>query len=188
MRDSRSTFLVFLIMSARSFVAFLAVLAVLGLLGFGLLKKSSGSLDLGQPAPDGALARLSGAGDGEISDYRGKWVLVNFWASWCLPCRQEAPTLERFYRAHRAQRFTVLGIDTRDLSGDGRDFVQRYGLFYPQLRDGDGARSRDFTTTGVPENFLVDPRGRIALIRRGPIDDAYLRAYVAPEIEGRDPS
>ena len=111
MRDSRSTFLVFLIMSARSFVAFLAVLAVLGLLGFGLLKKSSASLDLGQPAPDGALPRLSGAGSGTISDYRGRWVLVNFWASWCEPCKTEAPALESFQNQHAADGFTVLGVN-----------------------------------------------------------------------------
>jgi cytochrome c biogenesis protein CcmG, thiol:disulfide interchange protein DsbE len=170
--------------SARSFAAFLAVLAVVGLLGFGLLSKGGASVDVGDPVPDGPLPRLDGNGTGEIADYRGRWVLVNFWASWCDPCRTESPSLERFHRRHRADGFTVLGIDTRDLSGDGRAFVRRYGLTYPHLRDGDGERSRDFGTTGLPESFLVDPEGRLALLRRGPVDDEYLERYVAPLLEG----
>ncbi len=170
-------------MSARSFVAFLAVLAVVGLLGFGLLSKGDAKVDLGQKAPDGALPKLTGDGSGSLADYRGQWVLVNFWASWCVPCRDESPALESFYQRHRAQDFTVLGIDTRDLTGDGQDFIERYGISYPQLRDGNGDSARDFGTTGVPESFLVDPKGKFQLIRRGPVDRAYLNRYVAPLIE-----
>ena len=167
-------------MNARSFVVLIAVLALVGLLGFGLLSKGSANIDVGEPVPDGALPQLDGSGSGEIADYRGRWVLVNFWASWCQPCRAESPALERFHRRYRGEGFTVLGIDTRDLSDDGRAFVERYGISYPQLRDGDGDRSRDFGTTGLPESFLVDPRGRLALLRRGPVDDSYLHRYVAP--------
>jgi cytochrome c biogenesis protein CcmG, thiol:disulfide interchange protein DsbE len=170
--------------SARSFAAFLAVLAVVGLLGFGLLSKGGASIEVGESAPDGPLPRLEGGGDRSVADYRGQWVLVNFWASWCGPCEQESPALERFQRRHGGERFTVLGIDTRDLSGDGQAFVERFGLSYPQLHDGDGDRAHDFGTTGVPESFLVNPHGRLALIRRGPVDDAYLRDYVEPLLRG----
>jgi thiol-disulfide isomerase/thioredoxin len=164
--------------SARTFTAFLAVLAVIGLLAYGLAAKGSGGLEIGETAPDGSLPRLDGRGTGSLADYRGRWVLVNFWASWCEPCRDEAPALEALQRSHGGPRFTVLGIDTRDLSSDGRAFSREFGLTYPQLRDGDGAAARDFGTTGVPENFLLDPAGKLRLLRKGPVTAEYLREYV----------
>jgi cytochrome c biogenesis protein CcmG/thiol:disulfide interchange protein DsbE len=170
--------------SVRAILALLAVVAVVGLLVFGLLSKGSTGVGLGELAPAGALPRLDGKGSGSLADYRGRWVLVNFWASWCIPCREEAPVLEGFQRRHGGSRFTVLGIDTRDLSGDGRRFVRQYGLTYPQLRDGDGQRAHDFGTSGVPENFLVDPQGKLRLLRRGPVTEEYLRQYVAPLLPG----
>jgi cytochrome c biogenesis protein CcmG/thiol:disulfide interchange protein DsbE len=170
--------------SARSAIAVLAVLAVIGLLTFGLLSKGSAGIALGEVAPSSTLPNLEGGGSGSLADYRGRWVLVNFWASWCIPCREEAPALEAFQRRHGDGRFTVLGIDSRDLSGDGRAFVRRFGLSYPQLRDGDGASAHDFGTTGVPENYLVDPQGKVRRLIRGPITPEYLETEVAPLLRG----
>lgn len=167
-------------MSVRSSIAVLAVLAVVGLLVFGLVSKGSTGVSVGDSAPDGALPQLEGGGKGSLAEYRGKWVLVNFWASWCGPCKQEAPTLEKFQQQHGGARFTVLGIDSRDLTSDGRGFVRRFGLSYPQLRDGDGATAHDYGTTGVPENFLVDPNGKVRLLVHGPVDAEYLEQSVAP--------
>jgi cytochrome c biogenesis protein CcmG, thiol:disulfide interchange protein DsbE len=166
--------------SGRSLSAFLAVLAVLGLLGFGLLSKGSSGVELGSAVPTGELPALEGGGSGSVADYRGRWVLVNFWASWCGPCRQESPALQRFQRGHGGPGFTVLGIDTRDLSGDGARFVREFGLTYPQLRDGDGDAAHDYGTTGVPESFLVDPAGKLRLARRGPVTEQYLSDFVVP--------
>jgi cytochrome c biogenesis protein CcmG, thiol:disulfide interchange protein DsbE len=166
--------------SVRPAIAVLAVLAVVGLLAFGLLSKGSSGIALGEAAPASPLPRLEGGGSDSLADYRGRWVLVNFWASWCVPCREEAPALERFQRRHGDADFTVLGIDSRDLSGDGRAFVRRFALTYPQLRDGDGSTAHDFGTTGVPENFLVDPAGRVRLLVRGPVSEEYLSDEVAP--------
>lgn len=158
----------------------MAVLAVVGLLGFGLLSKGSSGVALGEPAPEEPLPRLQGGGAESLADYRGRWVLVNFWASWCPPCRDEAPELERFQRRHGGPDFTVLGIDSRDLSEDARQFVRQYDLTYPQLRDGDGEAADDYGTTGVPENFLIDPSGRVRLLVRGPVTEEWLRDEVAP--------
>lgn len=167
-------------MSVRSSIAVLAVVAVVGLLVYGLASKGSSGLALGEAAPSSPLPKLEGGGTGSLAEYKGRWVLVNIWASWCIPCKQEAPALEKFQRQHGGPRFTVLGIDSRDLSGDGRRFVRRYGLTYPQLRDGDGAAAHEYGTTGVPENFLIDPRGRLQLHVVGPVTEESLRDEVAP--------
>jgi cytochrome c biogenesis protein CcmG/thiol:disulfide interchange protein DsbE len=177
--------LAFETVSAKGFTATLSVLALIGLLGFGLLTKGGENLAVGDPAPDKTLPYLDGSGEGRISDYRGQWVLVNFWASWCEPCREEAPELEDFYRENRADGFTVLGINLDDASPDAEAFVDEFGLTYPQIRDGDGRERRDaFGMTGFPESFLVDPEGRIALIRRGPVTADYLNRYIEPIISG----
>jgi cytochrome c biogenesis protein CcmG, thiol:disulfide interchange protein DsbE len=162
----------------------LGVLALVGLLVYGLVIKGGSRVGVGDPAPSTSLPRLEGGGSESIAQYEGRWVLVNFWASWCEPCKQEAPALEEFQRQHGGAKFTVLGVDTRDLTDDGREFVREYGLSYPQLRDGDGGAAHDFGTTGVPENFLVDPKGKVRLLVRGPVDESYLQNEVAPMIGG----
>jgi cytochrome c biogenesis protein CcmG, thiol:disulfide interchange protein DsbE len=170
-------------MTAKTFVAVFVVLAVIGLLGFGLLSKGEANITVGDPAPDKELAMLDGQDEGALADYRGSWVLVNFWASWCEPCRDEAPALESFQQAHQDEGFTVLGINLDDTTDDARGFVREYGLTYPQLRDGDGRERRDaYGMTGFPESFLIDPDGNIAQIRRGPVDAAYLEDEVLPMI------
>lgn len=174
-------------MSARSFLAFLAVLAVVGLLAFGLLSKGATKIAVGEPVPDRVLPRLPGPGHGSISEYRGKWVLVNLWASWCVPCREEAPVLERFYRRYRNRPpgTTVVGINVQDNRDDALAFLREHSTGYPQLRSVGDERSSAFGSTGVPENFLVDPRGRLALIWRGPVDTGFLQERVVPLIEGQ---
>jgi cytochrome c biogenesis protein CcmG/thiol:disulfide interchange protein DsbE len=170
--------------SFRSVIAVLGVLAVVGLLVFGLASKGSSGLAVGDPAPETPLSRLEGEGSQSLLDYRGRWVLVNIWASWCVPCRAEAPDLERFQQEHGGPKFTVLGIDSRDLTDDGREFVKSYGLSYPQLRDGNGDAAHDYGTTGVPENFLVDPAGKVRLLVPGPVSEDYLSDAVAPLLPG----
>lgn len=169
-------------MSARSLLAFVAVLAVVGLLVFGLLSKNNAQLAVGDPVPDRELPRLSGKGTESIADHRGRWVLVNLWASWCEPCCDEAPALERFQRRH-GERATVLGINVQDNSEDALGFLREYPTSYPQLRSVGDERSEAFGSTGVPENFLVDPRGKLALIRLGPVDDRFLDEHVVPLVE-----
>lgn len=171
-------------MSTRAFLAFLGVCAVIGLLAFGLLSKGEAKIAVGDPAPDRELPVLGGHGQGSIADYRGRWVLVNLWASWCIPCRQEAPVLDRFAQRYGRRGVSVLGINVQDNSDDALAFIHDYHVAYPQLRSIGDERSAAFGSTGVPENFLVDPRGRLALIWRGPVDRDFLQQRVVPLVEG----
>ena len=166
-------------MGTRSFIAVVAALAIVALLGFGLVANDGEQLAIGEPVPDAPVDRLVGEGEGTLAEYRGKWVLVNFWASWCEPCRTEAPAIEEFSRAHRDE-LVVVGMNTEDLSEDALGFVEEFDLSWELLRDGDGERKDAFGIVALPESFLVDPQGRVALIRRGAVDREYLEANVEP--------
>ncbi len=170
-------------MSARSFLAFLAVLAVVGLLAYGLLSKGTTRVAVGDPVPDRVLPTLPGPGHGSIAEHRGEWVLVNLWASWCIPCREEAPVLESFYRRHRGDDTTVVGINVQDNRDDAVAFLGDHPATYPQLRSVGDERVSAFGSTGVPESFLVNPRGKVALIRIGPVDERFFRDRVEPLTE-----
>ena len=172
-------------MSARSFLAFLAVLAVLGLLVYGLASKGGASIAVGDPVPDKVLPKLPGPGTGSLVEHRGEWVLVNLWASWCLPCRAEAPVLADFHRRMRGRDATVVGINVQDNREDALAFLREHPSGYEQLRSIGDERSAAFGSTGVPENFLVNPKGRLAWFFRGPIDEEMLADQVEPLIEGR---
>ena len=173
-------------MSARAFAVFIAVLAVVGLLTFGLVTKGEARLQPGDEVPPTELPVLgSESQTGSLADHAGKWVLVNVWASWCTPCRDEAPELEAFYREHRGEDFEILGIDTQETGEGGLGFVDEFGLEYPQLHDGDGKYAEEgLKTTGVPENFLVAPDGTLALYTPGQVTEEWLDDQVARTIEG----
>jgi cytochrome c biogenesis protein CcmG, thiol:disulfide interchange protein DsbE len=164
----------------RSIIAVVVAVAVVALLVFGLLSKGNARIKVGEVGPSPQLPKLTGGGDGSLKEYRGKWVLVNFWASWCEPCRGEAPALSQFQKEHGGKTFTVVGIDTQDISDDGAKFAREFGLSYPLLHDGNGDDSHNWGTTGVPENFLLEPNGRVAWETAGPVDEKLLSENVAP--------
>lgn len=147
------------------------------------MQKSESALSVGEAMPETTLSTLDGEGSGSLADYRGKWVLINVWASWCGPCRDEAPELQAFYEEYGGENFEVLGIDTEETSDAGQGFVDEFALTYPMLHDGDGAYRDELRTKGVPENFLVDPDGKLALLQAGPVDEAILEEQIAPMIE-----
>jgi cytochrome c biogenesis protein CcmG/thiol:disulfide interchange protein DsbE len=111
-------------------------------------------------APRFALERLDGKGTLSLAALRGKPVIVNFWATWCEPCKKESRELEATWRRYRSQGLVVVGVDTDDFKGDVAGFAKRYGLTYPVLLRGD-ATSVDFGVSGLPESFFVDRRGRV---------------------------
>ena len=179
--------------SGKSFAAVMAVLGVIALLGFGVISKGEKALVAGDPVPDVELELLAAEGSQEagetasIKDFRGQWVLVNTWASWCGPCEDESPDLVAFHREHsREGDFTVLGVQTQDATEEGLDFVEEFGLNYPSIRDGSGDYADDLGATGVPDSLLIDPEGNVAYIRRGQIDAEILDSEFLPLIEGSD--
>lgn len=163
------------------------LLALFWLLAYGLAAGGaerrageSSQLGKGSPAPALALPLLSGAGRGSLADYRGKVVVLNFWASWCEPCRDESPLLQRWHARIAPSGGTVLGVNVLDVSSDATAFAAKYGLRYPQLRDSDGETLKDFEVAGQPWTFVIGRDGRIAAVRRGPVDEAFMRAEVLP--------
>lgn len=165
----------------------MGALAVVALLGFGLATKGEGGIPTGEPLPQADLPVLDPAvgGEGSLDDYRGRWVLANVWASWCTPCRDESPTLERFWQRHRDDDFALVGIDTQDNTDDALEFVAEFGLTYDQLHDGSGDYADDIGTTGVPESVLIDPEGDVAYHVPGAVTEEILRERIEPLIEGR---
>lgn len=163
-----------------------AIVGAMAFLVWGLASQSGAGLEPGGEVPSVDLERLEpgagAAGTGSLADYRGEWVLMNVWASWCAPCRDESPALERFSRKWR-DRVTVLGIDTRDITSDALAFIREFDLTFPQLRDPTGSYSDELGTTGVPESFLVDPEGALADRLRGPFRNYRdIERFAAPAI------
>ena len=128
-------------------------------------------------APDFTLPRLDGRGDLSLASFRGKAVLVNFWASWCDPCRGEAPLLEQAAQSY-AGRLVVLGVDFQDFSGDARKFVSKYHITYPVVRDGSGKWLERYGVSGAPETFFVNAAGKVVAHEPGAVDRETLGAGI----------
>src|SRR5918999_4113183 len=164
---------------------FAVVVALLALLAYGLASNEPEGEIAGAPAPELELPRLSGNGTGSLADYRGQVVVLNFWASWCEPCREESPLLQRWHERIAKRGATVLGVDALDEIRHAQAFIDEYGLTYPMLRDGDGSTREPFGILGFPETFVIDREGRIAAIQRGPVTAEFMRERVAPLVRER---
>ncbi len=147
--------------------ALIGVAALLALLiwkvAFGRTTGAADELAEGKlvHAPAFTLDRLDRNGQLAVADLRGKAVVVNFWASWCIPCRDEAPVLQKTYERYRDQGLVVLGVDVNDFRQDARRFMKRYGLSYPVVYDGKGSTVGKWGVRGFPETFFVDRTGKL---------------------------
>lgn len=148
-------------------IALVGVAALLGLLVWRVAFERGGGVaaDLGDGktviAPDFTLERLDRPGKLSMSDLRGKGVVVNFWASWCLPCRDEAPVLQQTWERYGDRGLVVLGVNFTDFRQDARKFMRRYGITFPVVFDGKGSTGGKWGIRGVPETFFVDRSGRV---------------------------
>jgi cytochrome c biogenesis protein CcmG, thiol:disulfide interchange protein DsbE len=159
----------------RAFVPALAVLAVVGLIAFEVLSAST-TPGAAKPAPALPPAALQPPKE-TLARLRGKPVLVNFWASWCDPCRKEAPELERLDRSlHGAAR--LVGIDYTDREDAARSYLRRYGWTFPVLSDPNGVYGARYGLIGLPTTVVLDSRGRIVGTLRGPQTVASLRGAI----------
>jgi cytochrome c biogenesis protein CcmG/thiol:disulfide interchange protein DsbE len=163
------------------------VLALLALLAYGIAQNQNGqSIDSQLAAgkrpspPDLKLPPLGGGAPVTLSSYRGKVVVLNFWASWCPPCKGEAPVLARWQPRLKARSGTIVGVDVLDVTSDAERFVTDHKLDFPHLRDQDGSRLKSFEVVGYPETIVLDRKGRIAATSRGAIDDRFFTQKVQP--------
>jgi len=128
------------------------------------------SSEVGRAAPDFVVASVGG-GEERLSDYRGKWVLLNFWATWCGPCRQETPDLQRL-QERRPDTVVILGVNQQESMDTAGEFAGEYDLTYPLALDSSGQVSAAYRVSrSLPVSVLVDPTGVIREIHIGRIDD-----------------
>lgn len=163
-------------------LAIVMVAGLLGLLGYSLfapqdarlapqgrINFSTGVLvyEDGREAPDFDLTTFSGE-PLQLSSYRGQIVVLNFWASWCPPCREETPLLETS-QDNLGDDVVLIGIDIWDTDGDARDFLAEFGVTYIVAPDDTGEVAIDYGVTGVPETFVIDADGQIVARLTGPV-------------------
>ncbi|MGH7746917.1 MAG: TlpA family protein disulfide reductase [Candidatus Dormibacteria bacterium] len=153
--------------------------------GGGVARGGGGpAMIAGAPAASFEIASLAG-GTSSVAAYRGKVVLVNLWASWCAPCRAEAPSLERLYRAGRQRGLVVLGIDEGEAASSAAGFARTFGITYPILLDADQRYGRAYDALGLPTTVIVDRGGRVVRGIDGELTFEQMQAAIAPVLVAR---
>lgn len=138
----------------------------------------------GAPAQSFPAKRVDGTPDA-LADYRGRVVLLNLWATWCPPCREEMPALERFYREYRAQGVVVLGVDQGEDPQVAARYARAHGVTYPILVDEDQQYGRAYAAVGLPTTIVVGRDGRIVKGIDGELTLAQMKDVVAPALRAQ---
>ncbi len=149
------------------------LLFLIGLLLVFMLQKRPGSdmvsIEEGKSAPDFMVKGLQG-NDVRLSDYRGRLVFLNFWATWCPPCREEMPSIEDLYRSMQGRPFQILAVSIDDDPSQVVGFRQFAGYTFPMFMDKEQKAATIYRTTGVPETYLIGPDGTLLYKIIGPRD------------------
>lgn len=128
-----------------------------------------------RPAPGFALADLDGGGTISLGEFRGKIVVLNVWASWCLPCRDEAPDLQAAWETYRGRGVQFLGANYRDDRAAAGSFIEEFEITYPSVYDPSGQLASDYGFVGVPTTYVIDRSGRIRFQFTGYLSGPILR-------------
>jgi cytochrome c biogenesis protein CcmG/thiol:disulfide interchange protein DsbE len=169
--------------SRRLVVPALAVVAVcllLGLLYYGLTTQRLETGISPAPnavAPDFTLNDFSGK-PVHLADLQGKTVVLNFWASWCVPCRDEQPAMQAVWQQYQNRGVVFLGINVQDDSHDAQAYLQQFNVTYPNVSDPNGAVYINYGVVGVPEMYVVTARGTIGKKLVGPVDPSQLTSIL----------
>ena len=133
--------------------------------------QASDTVDFSLPDIDGKAQKLS--------DYRGKWVVVNYWATWCPPCISEIPELVDFHETHKNKDAVVIGVDFEKIdTAELREFVDSYFMSYPILRMDPAPKSHLGVISGLPTSFLVSPEGVVAAMQTGPVTSELIEEFI----------
>ncbi|HET7482292.1 MAG TPA: TlpA disulfide reductase family protein [Actinomycetota bacterium] len=175
----------------RALLAFVPVVLFLGLLTYGLVRSAPPRLAAGERLPEFSLETLDGSGTVTNDDIAGHPTVINFWASWCIPCKQEARLLEKTYEAYKDDGVVFLGVNIKDAAPDAQAFADKYGITYLLVRDPEEDLASALGVTGIPETFFIDdsgafvttaagdPRGeRGGLVTLGPVSEADLTTNI----------
>jgi cytochrome c biogenesis protein CcmG, thiol:disulfide interchange protein DsbE len=162
-------------LTKRVALGLLAAIAVAGLVIAELVTSDSGKSARAAPPLPTQVLRGPAV---DLASLRGRPALINFWASWCGPCKQEAPELERLARRLHGEA-RLVGVDWNDTTANATAFIRAHGLTYPNLRDGSSQVGNAFGLTGLPTTFVIDSQGRVVRTLRGPQTGATLREGLA---------
>lgn len=137
---------------------------------------------MSRPASDFRLPLydpFNGQSEFQLSDYRGQTIVLNFWASWCPPCREEAPVLESVWRQYQAEDVIFVGVDIWDTEQDARAYIREFNITFPNVIDNRGKVAVEYGLTGVPETYFITPEGMISRKVIGAISQAVLEESIA---------
>lgn len=173
--------------SVGALTAWIAIFALLALLAFGLLRNQEGPVTVGETAPNFTLTTFEGE-QINLEQLKGKVVVLNFWASWCKPCEEEAAELETAWRIYQPGNEVVfLGVDYVDTETEAKRYLEKFDVTYPNGPDLRTQISQAFRIRGVPETYIIGKDGKLAAFKISPfLSLAEIQGMIDPLLESRN--